>query len=113
MSTVFHFLQLQSEFVCGGSPRKFTILTAHNEARRWISDGLGGHIVEFSRPIIVLYGKIKSKDHLNILGDHVHPMVQALFSDGDGIYQDNNNPMHTAHVVKNWYEKNESELEHM
>ena len=38
-------------------------------------------------------------------------MVQALFPDDDGIFQDVKAPMNTAHVVKNWYEKHESELE--
>ena len=64
-------------------------------------------------PIIALHGRINSKDYLNILGDHVHPMVQALFPDGDYIFQDNNAPIYTAHVVKNWYEEHKSELDHM
>ena len=40
-------------------------------------------------------------------------MVQVLLSDGDGIIQDGNAPIHTAHVVNNWYEDYENELEHM
>ena len=40
-------------------------------------------------------------------------MVQALFPDGNGIFQNDNAPIHTAHVVKNWYEEHESELEYM
>ena len=48
---------------------------------------------------------INNKDYLNILGDHVHLMVQTLISDGERIFQDDNAPMHTAHVFKNWYEK--------
>ena len=32
-------------------------------------------------------------------------MVQALFPDGDGIFQ--------ANLVKNWYEEHESKLKHM
>ena len=44
---------------------------------------------------------------------HVHLMDQTFFSDGDGIFQDDNAPIHTSHVVKNWYEGHESELEHM
>ena len=47
------------------------------------------------------------------MGDHVHPMVQALFSDGDGIFQDDNVPIHTVLVVKKWHEEHECELEHM
>ena len=64
-------------------------------------------------PIVAQHGRINSKDCLNILGDYVHPMVQALFPDGDDIFQGNNAPIHTAHVVKNRYEEHESELEHM
>ena len=56
-------------------------------------------------PVVALHGRINSKDYLNILGDHVvHPMVQALFPDSDGIFQDDNDPIQTAHVVKYWYE---------
>ena len=40
-------------------------------------------------------------------------MVQTLLLDGDGIFQDDNGPIHTAHVVKNCYEAHESELERM
>ena len=54
--------------------------------------------------IDALLGRINSKDFLNTLGDHIHPMIQALFPDGDGIFQDDNASIHTAHVVKNLYE---------
>ena len=37
---------------------------------------------------------------------------RGIIPDGDGIFQDDNAPMHTDHVVKNWYEEHESELEH-
>ena len=52
-------------------------------------------------------------DYLNILGDHVYPMVQTLFPYSDGIFQDHNSPMHTDNVVKNLCEQQERELEHM
>ena len=38
--------------------------------------------------IVAMHGSINSKDYPNILGDQVHPIVQALFPDGDGIFQD-------------------------
>ena len=47
------------------------------------------------------------------LGDFVHSMVQALFPDGDGIFQDDNAPIHAAYVVNNWYEEHGCELEHI
>ena len=40
-------------------------------------------------------------------------MTQTLFSYGDCIFPDDNFPIHTAHVVQNWYEKHQSELERM
>ena len=52
-------------------------------------------------PIAALHGRINSKDYRNILGDHVHSMVQALFPNGDGIFQDDNAPIHAAHATKN------------
>ena len=62
--------------------------------------------------IIALHGSISSKDYLNIFGGHVYRMAQALFSDGDDVFQDDNALSHTAHVVKHWYEEDESEQEH-
>ena len=50
---------------------------------------------------------------MNILGYHVHPMVQTLFSDGDDIFQNDNVPIDTARVVKNWYDEHGCELKHM
>ena len=63
----------------------------------------------FFGSIVALHGKINRMDYLNILADHIHPM--ALFPDGDGIFQADNTPIHTTHVVKNWYDEHESELE--
>ena len=40
-------------------------------------------------------------------------MVQALFPDGGGIFQDDNSPIHIAHVVKNWYDEHKYEEEQM
>ena len=62
-------------------------------------------------PIVALHGRINSKDSVGILGDHLHPMVQALFPDGDYTFQDDNAPIHMVHVVADWHEEHESELE--
>ena len=37
-------------------------------------------------------------------------MILIFFHEGDGIFQNNKAPMHTAHVSKNWYEEHESKL---
>ena len=52
----------------------------------------------FLGPIVSLHGRISSKDYLNILGDHVPPIVQVLFHDGD-IFRADNAPIHIAHII--------------
>jgi hypothetical protein len=39
-------------------------------------------------PIIALNGKITASEYVNILGDPVNPVVQMLFCNSDGIFQD-------------------------
>ena len=50
--------------------------------------------------IISLHGRINSRDYLEILSNQVHPMVQAMFPEGNAIFQDNNAPIHIARIVK-------------
>ena len=64
-------------------------------------------------PMISLHGRINSRDYLGILGDQVHPMVQALFPEGDAIFQDDNAPIHTARIVKEWHMEHSNEVEHL
>ena len=106
------FSQLQGQFMCGVIQRKLIIrnTSSRNETRWWISDGLGSISWNSLGPIVALHGRISSKDYLNIWADHVHPMAHALFPDGKRIFQDDNALVHTAHVIKNWYE---CELKHI
>ena len=100
----------------GGSPGNLTTLTSCFLAT--VKHGGGSVMVSaviswnYFGLIVVLHGRINSQDYLSILRDHVYPMVQALFPDGD-IYQDDNSPIHSVHVVKNWCDKHGSDLEHM
>ena len=55
--------------------------------------------------IVDLHGRMNSKDYRTILRNHAQPIVHVLFSDGDGIFQNDNAPIHTAHVVKNQYKE--------
>ncbi|GFW43449.1 DDE_3 domain-containing protein [Trichonephila clavipes] len=45
-------------------------------------------------PIITLKGRITGEKYREILADHVHPRMQTLFPAGDGIFQDDNAPIH-------------------
>lgn len=64
-------------------------------------------------PIVSLHGRINSQDYLGILADQVHPMVSVLFPEGNAVFQDDNAPIHTAKVVKEWHEEHSDEVEHL
>lgn len=55
---------------------------------------------------------INSRDYLGILGYQLHPMVQVLFPEGNTIFQDDNAPIYTARIVKEWHEEHYYEAEH-
>ena len=63
--------------------------------------------------MISLHGRINSRDYLGILGNQVHPIVQALFPEGNAIFQDDNAPIHTARIVKKSHEEHSNEVEHL
>ena len=103
--------------MCGGSPGKLitptfppTCAVKHGARSVMVWTAISWNSLG---PIVALHDRINSKDYLNILEDHVHPMVNPLFPDSDGIFQVDNDPIYTAHLVKNWYEGYESELELM
>ena len=56
------------------------------DAISWKSAGL----------MVFLYGRINSRDYLQILSDKINLMDQALFLEGNTIFQDDNAPIHTA-----------------
>jgi hypothetical protein len=47
------------------------------------------------------------------LGNQVHPTIQTLFPNNDAVFQDDSAPIHTAGTVHTWFEKYESELQHL
>ena len=69
-------------------------------------DDLGRYFLEIRRANDFLHGRINKRDYLQILSDQVHPMAQALFPEGNAIFQDDNAPIHTARIVKERNEKN-------
>jgi hypothetical protein len=77
-------------------------------------DGLGRHImVQYSVcPIITLHDRITTMEYMNRLGNQVHPMIQTLFPNNVGVFQDNKPPIHTAATVQSWSEEHEGEIQH-
>ena len=45
--------------------------------------------------------------YLNIVADQVHPFMARVFPDGSGLFQQDNAPCHTAHIVREWFEEHD------
>ncbi len=48
---------------------------------------------------------LTSATYLKIVSNHVHPFMAMVFPDGNGLFQQNNAPCHTAKVVQEWFEE--------
>jgi transposase len=58
-------------------------------------------------PIITIHGRITARECVDRLGNQVHPMIQMLFPNNDGVFQDDNAPIHTTGTVRWWFEEHE------
>jgi len=67
----------------------------------------------FPRPTTcrLLDGCITAKENGTNVEDHVHLMVQTLNPEVGAVYQEDNAPVHTARLVKEWFDEYESEVE--
>ncbi|GFW44101.1 DDE_3 domain-containing protein [Trichonephila clavipes] len=53
-----------------------------------------------ARPIVTPKGKITREKYTEVLVNQINPMLQTLFSAEDGIFQDDNVPIHAAGLVQ-------------
>lgn len=40
-------------------------------------------------------------------------MMQTIFPESNGIFQDNNAPIRTAEIVQSWFKEHENEVKHL
>ncbi|XP_066445300.1 troponin I, slow skeletal muscle-like [Eleutherodactylus coqui] len=60
-----------------------------------------------------LKGTVTAKDYNDILADQDCPVVEALFADGDVIFQDDNAPAHAVRYVQAWFQEYEVKDQHL
>jgi hypothetical protein len=53
----------------------------------------------FAGPIITMNCRVADSKYVDTLGNQVHLMVQKLFANNNGIFQDDNSPIHIARSV--------------
>ena len=62
-------------------------------------------------PLIPIEGTLNRFGYLSILADAVHPYMFTVFPDGDGTFQQDNAPCHTAAIIKDWLEEHNQEFQ--
>ena len=48
---------------------------------------------------------------LNIVADQIHPFMAMVFPDGCGLFQQDNAPCPTAHIVQQWLKEHDAGLQ--
>jgi hypothetical protein len=76
---------------------------------------LGSYIVAqyFVGPINTFHGRITVREHVDKLGNQVHPMIQTLFPNNDAVFSDDNVPIRKAGAVQSWLEDHEGGLQYL
>lgn len=113
---VFLFFLLYCNFRCGGKTGKFLIFTAFfPRVKHEGGSEIAWAAISWNslNPIIDLHSRINNKVYLNILGNQFLTLLRKLFLVAECRFQDGNAPIHTSHVVKNWYEAHNSELQYI
>jgi hypothetical protein len=71
-----------------------------------------GHSAAEKRNLVFYWpvnAQITASDYVDILGIHLHLLVQLLFPNNDAIFQDSL-PIHTARIVQSWFQEHKDAL---
>ena len=58
-------------------------------------------------PLVRLNGRITSKEYIDVLNGHLIPYINNLENKENVIFQEDNAPIHTARIVKDWKREND------
>ena len=57
-------------------------------------------------PLVRLEGKINALAYIDLLDNYLLPYMDTLDDENDYVFQEDNAPIHTARLAKNWKEEN-------
>jgi hypothetical protein len=64
-------------------------------------------------PTVTLHARITASEHVDRLGNQVHPTIQTLFPNSDAVFQDDSASIQTAGIVPSWFEEHKRGLQHL
>nr|KAF6355158.1 hypothetical protein mMyoMyo1_011357 [Myotis myotis] len=60
-------------------------------------------------PLIRVEQRLNSTTYLSIVADQVHPIMLMAYPNGDGVFQQDNVPCHSARIVHEWFQEHEGD----
>nr|KAF6349142.1 hypothetical protein mMyoMyo1_011698 [Myotis myotis] len=61
-------------------------------------------------PLIHVEQHLNSTTYLSIIADQVHPIMLMAYPNGDGFFQQDNTPCHSAHIVQECFQEHEGDF---
>nr|KAF6369106.1 hypothetical protein mMyoMyo1_010511 [Myotis myotis] len=61
-------------------------------------------------PLIHVEQSLNSTTYLSIVAGQVHPIMLMTYPNGDGFFQQDNVPCHSAHIVQEWFQEHEGDF---
>ena len=62
--------------------------------------------------LVVLRERVTGEHYCSILTDHLQPILHTVFPGELPLFQDDNDPVHTARWVQTWLDKHNDQVEH-
>lgn len=98
----------EKKFSLDGPDNLSTYMDGHAQISRIKRQAGGGSVMVCPDGFVhveKLHGRVKALDYLDMLKNHVKPILYQRFPDGDYYLQQDNAPIHTAKVVSQWFQE--------
>ncbi len=61
-------------------------------------------------PLISIEHRLNATTYLNIVADHVHPLMTTVYRSSDGYFQQDNAQCHKAQIISDWFLEHDNEF---